>query len=84
MAFPATQQSQRIRPIWRVTLAVLSVAIAFITLLGEQMTLAIRSYYFKDQSPWVPSLTDALAAVAIFYLLLVAATGRWRLFARRH
>ena len=75
-------QTTRIRPVWRVLLACLAAILAGVTVIGEQAGLGIRGYYFKDFGPWVPSTSDALIAVVELYLLLVAATGRWRLVSR--
>ena len=82
MAQSKPVQTARIRPVWRALLACLAIILAGVTVIGEQAGLGIRGYYFKDFSPWVPSISDALAAVVVLYLLLVAATGRWRLVSR--
>jgi len=78
----AAQQSAPIRPVWRAVLASLSIVLAGVIFFGAQAGLAIRGYYFKDYSPWAPSVSDLLAALVALYLLLVAVTGRWRLVSK--
>ena len=68
----------KLRAGWRVLIAVSALALATAMAVDYFVARSINMAYFGD--PTVPfGLLDAVGALIVAYLLLVAAIGRWRL-----
>jgi len=75
----AQSPERRISPLWRLCLgAAATAALAFI-FEAHQLVQAINGYYFNKPASLLTAVDMLLTLVAV-YLLLVAASGRWRLF----
>lgn len=75
------QTDRQIRTRWRWCIAAVSLAGLALMCVNYQVARSINGYYFNN--PRVPlGALDVIAASMAIYLLLVAISGRWRLFFR--
>ena len=75
----AQNPERKIAPLWRLCLGVAATAGLALIFEAHQLVQAINGYYFNRPTSSLTAV-DMLLTLFAVYLLLVAASGRWRLF----
>ena len=73
---------KKIRPLWRVLIALLAILICILSIGGYQAIRAVNSYYFHTTTSAI-TLGNLFAGLVVLYLSIVALYGRWWPFRRR-